>query len=185
MVQSPHLCCWSHPLVIQPGDQQANCAQSLRKGMSVINGKGPDTIKDVCLFHCEAHIGLRKTPKKINAKQLVWICADLYSTKVQTYFSLSWVLVCFIYNLMLKFMKEVHGRGRTHNLVISFLKAAATRSRKELRPPPSVWLPSIKRNMIEILFTLSLFSVNQLYSWGACCISHKFLSKSLTANHIL
>lgn len=50
MVHSPHLCCWSHPLVIQPGEQQASCAQSLRKGMSVINGKGPDTIKDMSAF---------------------------------------------------------------------------------------------------------------------------------------
>lgn len=49
-VHSPHPCCWSHPLVIQPGDQQASCAQSLGKSMSVINGKGPDTIKDMSAF---------------------------------------------------------------------------------------------------------------------------------------
>lgn len=46
----PGLCCWLHPLAIPPGDPQAGSAQSLREGMSVINGKGPGTIKGMSAF---------------------------------------------------------------------------------------------------------------------------------------
>lgn len=50
VVGSPALFCWLHLLVIQSGNQQASGAPSLRKGMSVINGKGPDTIKGMSAF---------------------------------------------------------------------------------------------------------------------------------------
>lgn len=45
---------WSVQLITSSGDparvSTGSCAQSLRKGMSVINGKGPDTIKGMSAF---------------------------------------------------------------------------------------------------------------------------------------